>query len=288
MKQILIILGLFASVTTFAQSPRIKLNQITKDTVKGSVLISSPSDSGMVYSRDFYIAYGADTVLILYGDTLGGVGGGFASVLSDGVTVLGDGTTGNELKVDTSTVISTIQGLVDSLSNYVTIAGTQTITGAKTFSTDVEIDGKLDLDVDGNSVFIGEDAGRVDDGSNNRNVGVGYKALYSNLDGSNNAAIGYFALYTNTDGYENMAIGSRALFLNDTGNKNIGIGSRALQENTTGSENIGIGGNALQNNTTGNQNTSIGAFSCRNTSTGDYVLIGTRKYKCAFTGWELV
>jgi hypothetical protein len=27
---------------------------------------------------------------------------------------------------------------------------------------------------------------------------------------------------------------------------------------------------------------------CRSTSTGDYVLIGTRKYKCAFTGWELV
>jgi len=27
---------------------------------------------------------------------------------------------------------------------------------------------------------------------------------------------------------------------------------------------------------------------CRSTSTGDYVLIGTRKYKCAFTGWELI
>ena len=27
---------------------------------------------------------------------------------------------------------------------------------------------------------------------------------------------------------------------------------------------------------------------CRSTSTGDYVLIGTKKYKCAFVGWELV
>ena len=27
---------------------------------------------------------------------------------------------------------------------------------------------------------------------------------------------------------------------------------------------------------------------CRSTSTGDYVLIGTKKYKCAFIGWELV
>ena len=266
MKQIKIILGLIliASVTTFAQSPRIKLNQITKDSLTGSVLISSPSDSGMVYSRDLFISYGTDTFLILGGDTLAATSSIISSVLSDGVTITGDGTSGNELTVDTATVVAT----KGDLSDYVTVAGTQTITGTKTFSTDVEIDGKLDLDVDGNSVFIGEDAGRVDDGSSNRNVGVGYKALYDNTDGGNNAAIGYFALYTNTDGYENMAIGSRALFLNQTGNKNIGIGSRALQENTTGSENIGIGGNALQNNTTGNQNTSIGAFSGRNTSTG--------------------
>ena len=115
MKQILIILGLFASVSTFAQSPRIKLNQITKDTVKGSVLISSPSDSGMVYSRDFYIAYGADTVLILYGDTLASTSGIISSVLSDGVTITGNGTSGNELKVDTS-LIATIKALNDSLS----------------------------------------------------------------------------------------------------------------------------------------------------------------------------
>jgi len=117
MKQILIILGLFATVTTFAQSPRIKLNQITKDSLTGSVLISSPSDSGMVYSRDFYISYGADTVMILYGDTLAATSGIISSVLSDGVTITGDGTSGNELKVDTATVISTIKGLVDTLTN---------------------------------------------------------------------------------------------------------------------------------------------------------------------------
>ena len=27
---------------------------------------------------------------------------------------------------------------------------------------------------------------------------------------------------------------------------------------------------------------------CRSTSTGDFVLVGNRKYKCAFVGWELV
>jgi hypothetical protein len=264
MKQILIIFGLLISVTTFAQSPRIKLNQITKDSLTGSVLISSPTDSGMVYSRDLFISYGADTFLILGGDTLAATSSIISSVLSDGVTITGDGTVGSPLKVDTTTVIAT----KGDLSDYVTVAGTQTITGAKTFSTDVEIDGKLDLEADGNSVFIGEDAGRVDDGGDNRNVGVGYRALYSNIEGNNNAAYGYFALYSNTDGYENMAVGNRSLNLNKSGSNNAAYGSRALQDNTSGSKNVGIGDKALQENTTGNQNTSIGQIAGRSTSTG--------------------
>ena len=32
----------------------------------------------------------------------------------------------------------------------------------------------------------------------------------------------------------------------------------------------------------------FGGDACRSTSTGDMVLIGTKKYKCAFIGWELV
>lgn len=118
MKQIKILLGLIllTSVSTFAQSPRIKLNQITKDSLFGSVLISSPTDSGMVYSRELYISYGADTVLILNGDTLASTSGIISSVLSDGVTITGDGSVGNPLKVDTASVISTIRGLNDTLT----------------------------------------------------------------------------------------------------------------------------------------------------------------------------
>lgn len=141
MKQILIILGLLASVSTFAQSPRIKLNQITKDTVKGSVLISSPTDSGMVYSRDFYVAYGADTVLILYGDTLAATSGIISSVLSDGVTITGDGTSGNELKVDTS-LIATIKALNDSLA---TISASTTPDGV-TITGDGSVGNPLKVD----------------------------------------------------------------------------------------------------------------------------------------------
>ena len=32
----------------------------------------------------------------------------------------------------------------------------------------------------------------------------------------------------------------------------------------------------------------FGGDACRSTMTGDMVLIGTKKYKCAFVGWELV
>ena len=245
-----IIFFLFISTTVFAQTPRLKFRQIQKDTVKGSVLISSSSDSGMVYSRDFYVAYGVDTLLILYGDTIGGVGGGFASVLSDGVTITGDGTTGNELKVDTATVISTIQGLVDSLSNYVNISGTQTITGAKTFSTDVEIDGKLDLDADGNSVFIGTGAGVLDDGSDNWSVGIGYQALNATIGGNNNTAVGY-----------------RSLFLNES-SSNTAVGYQSLRNNTSGYSNTSIGHLSLYSLSSGFQNVSIGREAGRYYGTG--------------------
>jgi len=136
MKQIKILLGLIllASVSTFAQSPRIKLNQITKDTVKGSVLISSPTDSGMVYSRDLFISYGADTVLILGGDTI--------ALKSDLVAEIGDSllnyVSRTELSDSTTNIRTDIPLIIaDSLLNYVNISGTQTITGAKSFTSTV-------------------------------------------------------------------------------------------------------------------------------------------------------
>ena len=157
MKQTLFILALITStIQTFAQSPRIKLNQITKDSVTGSVLISSPTDSGMVYSRDLFISYGADTVLILGADTLAATSSIISSVLSDGVTITGDGTTGNELTVDTNTVIATKQdldlyyldsnpdGYTSNTGTVTSVGGTGTVNGISLSGT-VTSSGNLTL-----------------------------------------------------------------------------------------------------------------------------------------------
>jgi hypothetical protein len=95
----------------------------------------------MVYSRDLFISYGADTVLILGGDTLAATSSIISSVLSDGVTITGDGTTGSELTVDTATVIATKQdldlyyldsnpdGYTSNTGTVTSVGGTGTVNG---------------------------------------------------------------------------------------------------------------------------------------------------------------
>ena len=205
MKHTLFILALItASIQTFAQSPRIKLNQITKDSLTGSVLISSPTDSGMVYSRDLFISYGADTVLILGGDTLAATSGIISSVLSDGVTITGDGTTGSELTVDTATVIAT----KGDLTGYVDLTTTQTVGGAKTFSSTVtgtRFD-PTSSNTTGNGMFLpttntlgfstnGSERIRITDTGN---VGIGTTTPKNKLDVEGGAVIGATYSGTNT------------------------------------------------------------------------------------------
>jgi hypothetical protein len=125
-------------------------------------------------------------------------------------------------------------------------------------SGSVAIDGKVSLNDGGNSVFIGDGAGRVDDGSDNRNVGVGHQALYNNTSGNSNVANGGFALFSNTTGGTNVANGAGALYSNTTGDGNIANGFYALHNNTIASYNVANGYYALHLNTTGNFNTANG------------------------------
>ena len=92
----------------------------------------------------------------------------------------------------------------------------------------------------GSSIFIGENAGASDDGSDNRNIGIGKNAL--------DAA---------TTGHLNIAIGDDALTDVTTGNHNVAIGFES-QKDTTGGNNTSVGYNSLEFNTSGNNNVAIG------------------------------
>ncbi|MEW4924107.1 hypothetical protein [Algibacter sp. 2305UL17-15] len=123
------------------------------------------------------------------------------------------------------------------------------------------LDGKSDFDGtnDGSSIYLGIDAGLVDDGSDNRNIGIGYQSLILNTDGSNNTVLGYRSLVGNVSGTNNTAIGTAAL-QNNTSNNNTAIGNASLLENLGGFGNVGVGHIALRDNTWGWRNVAIGEF----------------------------
>lgn len=147
-------------------------------------------------------------------------------------------------------------------------------------------DGKmLEMKNNGESVFVGESAGRLDDLSDNKNVFVGYKAGENNTTGTHNSAIGNQALGLNTSGNNNVAIGQQSLFKSN-GSNNVGIGLNAAKENTTGSKSIAIGNYSNFNNQTGTDNVSIGDEAGRgagSASTSGNIFLGSRAGKSAET-----
>ena len=99
-----------------------------------------------------------------------------------------------------------------SIQNFVDLTTNQTVAGAKTFSSDLTVNG----------MTVGKGGGAI--ASNTAN---GINALYSNTTGNNNTANGKSALYSNTTGDENTANGVYALESNTTGRWNTAIGNDA-------------------------------------------------------------
>ena len=131
--------------------------------------------------------------------------------------------------------------------------------------------GRIEFENTGNSVFIGEEAGKDDDLSTNNNVFIGHKAGKANITGANNIAIGSNALDNASNTFYNIALGQDVLGnANLTGNNNTGIGNFSLNSNTTGNENTAIGQSALGQNTSGLRNVSIGNYSSDAITTGSY------------------
>ena len=130
-------------------------------------------------------------------------------------------------------------------------------------------DGKSDNDgtQNGSSIFLGVDAGVADDGSDNRNVGIGFESMNATTTGPENTAIGFQTLFSNTSGIGNASFGFQSLFSNLGGDYNSAIGYQALYSNR-GDYNVANGYQALFSNFSGSQNIALGDQSLYSNSAG--------------------
>ncbi len=141
----------------------------------------------------------------------------------------------------------------------------------------------------GNSVFFGQNAGRVDNLSNRQNVYVGTSAGYNSATGLYNVAMGYQALYNHAAPNNTTAIGHSAgrnysgafgstmigyyAGYQSSGNNNVMIGYESGMENT-GSDNFFMGrGTGWYN--TGNNNIMMGYYTGYDARGSNNIFFGT-------------
>jgi hypothetical protein len=134
-------------------------------------------------------------------------------------------------------------GTGSATQNFVDLTNTQTVAGAKTFTSDIKV----------NDIKIGRGSGNLDN-----NTAIGFLTFNSNTTGNNNFALGKETLYKNTTGSNNVAIGNVTAFENTTGEANTYIGYQAGRYNVSSSNNIGIGYLSLHKNT-GSGNLGLGS-----------------------------
>ena len=134
-------------------------------------------------------------------------------------------------------------GTGSTTQNFVDLTTAQTVAGAKTFSSDINVN-SLTVGHGGSNVFY--------------NNAFGFQALNDNTTGNYNNSFGFQALALNTTGSQNSAFGQVALYKNEDGSYNTAMGLNALNQNKNGSENTAFGHSALLSNTTGSNNTALG------------------------------
>ena len=119
----------------------------------------------------------------------------------------------------------------------------------------------------GDNLFIGNQAGNVNNNSSFPNTYVGTRAGRLSTTGSDNAFFGTDAGRGNTTGSTNTFVGATAGYENTTGNWNTMVGTNAGNITTTGSLNTFVGIFSGQSNTTGSNNVCIGRIA--NVSSGN-------------------
>jgi hypothetical protein len=123
------------------------------------------------------------------------------------------------------------------------LSGTQTFTGATTFSSSITVSG----------ISVGT-------AGNGSNIKLGDTNFGAITTGSNNIAIGSSALSSITTSNANIGIGNSALASVVNGAFNIALGFGVGASITSGSNNTLFGYGAGQSITTGNYNTILGAY----------------------------
>ena len=154
--------------------------------------------------------------------------------------------------------------------------------GVKSPAAILDVAGRIEISSTGGSIFIGGDAGPVDDLTANENIYIGYEAGLLSVNANNNIGIGADALRGATDATDsqNTAIGSAAL-LACSSNGNTAIGWQSMLSNITGGSNTAVGKSALNNNTSGNNTVAIG-LNAGSTYTGG--LSNTSPDQCVYIG----
>lgn len=139
---------------------------------------------------------------------------------------------------------------------------------------------------DGHNTFVGVEAGNFSLGPGggtatlgSRNVGVGWRSLYSLTTGRNNTAVGDTALAVATSAQFCTGIGQGALVSDTDGYANTALGYLALASQAGGSNaqgyNTAIGVEAMYSHQSGPRNTALGYCAGRNNVTGEFnVFVG--------------
>ena len=185
---------------------------------------------------------------------------GFAGPLTGNVTGNVSGTAANV----SGTVAIANGGTGATTQNFVDLTTSQTVAGAKTFSSNASFNGQTigkGNATGGENLAVG--AGAMNGSSTGvRNTAIGNSAMqnYVGTSFDNNTSVGYANLVGLTSGSGNTSVGAESMMALTTGTSNTSIGNQSLINNT-GNNNVGIGQGAGSTISTGTNNTMIGTGS---------------------------
>lgn len=146
--------------------------------------------------------------------------------------------------------------------------------GLQIDSNDILITGRIDLSIDQNNLFIGQNAGVSNNSQSADNIGqntfLGVNSGIANTIGDLNTFTGYQSGSNNINGTSNTFIGASSGLLNENGEYNTFIGSSSGGQNVSGTDNVYIGRDAGFSSTSdGNVYVGAGTGTFNSNGTGN-------------------